>query len=321
MFRVGSLDVLPLVDGHNAFPAPPTVTAKADAELAAHRRYLPPDGRWLCDYGPFLVRTGDRVELLDAGLGPPATPSGVWDPSQAPEHSLAAMAGLFRGFGRSEEYIRTRMDSLADSTVTYGKLEGSLREAGVEPAEVTDVVVTHLHCDHMGWVARNGVPFFPRARIWCHGADVDHFLGADPPDETHFLAMYGVAPTKDRMAPVLGQLETWTTDLVIAPGIELRHFPGHTPGSAVVSISSEGQRGLMVGDVVHCPLELTDLGFSIAADLDPEAAALSRRRLAAEAAQPGTLVFSTHFPGLTAGRLMSRSSDEPTDRSWEWEWE
>jgi glyoxylase-like metal-dependent hydrolase (beta-lactamase superfamily II) len=128
--------------------------------------------------------------------------------------------------------------------------------------------------------------------------------------------MYGVESTKKRMAPVLKQLKVWTTDRVVAPGVSLWHLPGHTPGSSAVTVESGAQRGLMVGDVVHCPLELTDLRFSIAADFDADLARRSKRKLAAAAARPGTFVFSTHFPELAAGRLVGGEAE------WrpEWKW-
>jgi glyoxylase-like metal-dependent hydrolase (beta-lactamase superfamily II) len=315
-FRIGALEVVPIADGCTAIPEPEAISGKSDRELAAHRRYIPGDGRYLTDFGAFVVRAGDQTVLLDAGLGPPPGPSGVWDPVQAPPEAVAAVGDLFRRFGRSEEYVRQRLTRLGESKVAYGDLERNLHAAGVSPESVTDVVLTHLHCDHVGWVARHGVPFFPAARIWCHEADAEYFLGTDAPDERHFLAMYGVESTKTRMAPVHQQLELWRTDRVVAPGVSLWHLPGHTPGSSAVMVESGAQRGIMVGDVVHCPLELTDLRFSIAADFDADLARQSKHKLAALAAQPGTSVFSTHFPELAPGRLVSHEADGRP----EWKW-
>jgi glyoxylase-like metal-dependent hydrolase (beta-lactamase superfamily II) len=315
--RIGGIEILPLLDGHTAGAEPDGVAGHDERVLAPHRNYLPGDGRYLIDFGAYLLRTDDRVILVDAGLGPPPTPTGVWDPSQAPAEAQQAVGELFRRLGRSEESIEARLRQMSDYTVTYGQLGQSLQQAGIAPASVTDVVLTHLHCDHVGWVARDGQPFFPRADIWCHQADIDYFLGPRAPDEAHFMGMYGVRPTKDRMAPVLGQLRPWESSGPVAPGIDLWHLPGHTPGSSVVWLASHGESGVIVGDVIHCPLELVDPHFTIAADLDPAAALAAKSRLIAAATRERSRILSTHFPGLRPGRLVDDGDDH--QRTWSWD--
>ena len=64
-------------------------------------------------------------------------------------------------------------------------------------------------------------------------------------------------------------METWTSDLAIAPGVDLRAAPGHTPGSTVVVISSGTERAILLGDAVHCPVELLEEEWEFMADVDP----------------------------------------------------
>ena len=89
--------------------------------------------------GGFLVRTGERVVLVDTGIG-----------------ALDA-AGL-----RGGEFL----DNLA--------------ALGVSPADVTDVLLTHLHFDHVGWATRHGEIVFPNATYRCDARDWSHFVGPDP---------------------------------------------------------------------------------------------------------------------------------------------
>jgi hypothetical protein len=83
----------------------------------------------------------------------------------------------------------------------------------------------------------------------------------------------------------------------------------------VIVLSSESERAIMVGDVIHCPLELTDPRFSISADVDAAAAHESKRRLAAEASDGSTRLFSTHFPAMRPGRLR----EDGAVRRWSWD--
>ena len=60
-----------------------------------------------------------------------------------------------------------------------GHLLESLAGIGVTPDDVTDVLFTHLHFDHIGWATVDGVPTFPKATYRCDVRDWDHFYGTD----------------------------------------------------------------------------------------------------------------------------------------------
>ena len=98
------------------------------------------------------------------------------------------------------------------------------------PAEVTDVLFTHLHFDHIGWASVDGVPTFPNATYRCDRRDWDHFVGSDD------AATAQLRPVEDRFEP-------WDGDVTIAPGVDTRLCAGHTPGSALIVLSSGDQRG------------------------------------------------------------------------------
>ncbi|WP_054679782.1 MBL fold metallo-hydrolase [Microbacterium sp. No. 7] len=312
---IGDLEVRAVYDGRTRIKEPPGVSALPEEELADHRRYLPGDGGLDVWFGAHLVRTGDRVILLDAGLGPHEAPSRVHVPDPGDRALAEAYRERFRALGRADAEIERRLRGLAAETVEYGHLADSLAFLGVAPADVTDVVVTHLHCDHMGWVSHRDRPFFPNARVWAHEEDVAHFLGEHADDERHFMLMYGVAPTRERMEPVLSRLEPWSSDRTIAPGVDLVHAPGHTPGNALVVLSSRGERGIVTGDTIHCPLELTVPGFGINADVDRVRADATKRDLLRLIETTEAWVGSTHFPGLEFGRLGPAAG---SPRRWEW---
>ena len=209
-----------------------------------------------------------------------------------------------------------RRAGLKQTVVQHGELERSLAGAGVDPHQITDVVLSHLHCDHMGWCSKEGRSFFANADLWVHEADAEWFLGEREYEETALKVMFGVDGTRERMLPALGQIRTWTNDCTIAPGIDVRHTPGHTPGSSIAIISSAGERAMMLGDVIHCPLEMTDEDFSMMADVDPRLAKAAKVALLNEIDDGSVHVASTHFPGMRFGRLLKDETAGKRHFSW-----
>jgi glyoxylase-like metal-dependent hydrolase (beta-lactamase superfamily II) len=222
-----------------------------DSDWEPHRQFLADDGMLEMALGAFLVRTGDHVVLVDAGIG-------VFD------------RGVFKG----------------------GALLDSMRAFGVEPDDVTVVVFTHLHFDHTGWATRDGKPVFRNATYRCDSADWSHFV---PGDER----------ATRKLAPIEGQLQTWDSDGTLLPGLDLRRAPGHTPGSTILVLSSGGSRAMLLGDVVHCPVELVDDEWATIGDVDPVLAKRTRTALARELEGTDTAVAAAHFPGLAFGRLLT----------------
>jgi glyoxylase-like metal-dependent hydrolase (beta-lactamase superfamily II) len=321
--KVGNLDIVQVYDGQMVYAEPPGFPPKDSPEFEPHRDYITPDGRYLADLGGFLVRTGDRLVLLDAGLGPAdhhRHDCGAAGCSHGEYHPGSNIEGIqqYRAWwiatGNTPERADMLVRQLAQQSVVFGYLADSLRRLGVDPADITDVVPSHLHPDHMGWVSHAGASFFPNADIWAHRADVEYFLGENAPSEAGFKLMLGVESTRQRMQPALNQLKIWDTDCTVAPGIDLRHMPGHTPGSSIAVISSQGQRAMLLGDVIHCPLELTSSDFSIMADIDPKLAHASKMKVAHEIENTDIHVASSHFPGLRFGRLLAGEGK----KYWSW---
>jgi glyoxylase-like metal-dependent hydrolase (beta-lactamase superfamily II) len=248
--RLGEIDVEPVHDGTVFFAPTDVLPNTSDAQWEAHRDLLTENGMLAIEIGGFLVRTADRVALVDTGVG--------------------TMKGPFTG----EKFL----DSLAT--------------LGVAPAEVTDVLLTHLHYDHVGWTTRKGAIVFPNATYRCHEQDWAHFVGPD-------------APATKKLAPLVDQLETWSAQGTVLPGVDVLPAPGHTPGSTVVVLSSGTQRALLLGDVAHCPAQLVENEWAALFDVDPAMALQTRTALARELEGGDVLAAGTHFPGMRFGRLVA----------------
>ena len=258
--RVGHLEVVPVFDGSvDVAPTamfrtgPPGMRGADDADWAPHQDLLSADGTVELVFGGFLIRgAGDRLMLVDGGVG-------------AQPH--------------------------AGTGVTGGHLIESLAGIGVMPDDVTDVLFTHLHFDHIGWATVDDAPTFPNATYRCDVRDWDHFYGTDD-DAT------------ERLRGIAGQVQTWDGDGVLANGVNTRLAPGHTPGSALLVLSSGNERAILLGDVVHCAVELLDDEWGGVADVDPKLAQRTRNSLARELEGTDVPVAAAHFPGLQFGRVL-----------------
>jgi glyoxylase-like metal-dependent hydrolase (beta-lactamase superfamily II) len=263
--KIGDISIDGVSDG-SLKARPKHMFNKSELEWEQHSQFLDEKGRLTMDMGGFLVRSGDRLALVDTGIGPHADP---------------ARTGMF-------------MQSLA--------------ALGAAPGEVTDVVLTHLHFDHVGWVSDGEQRLFPNATYRCHEADWEFFMGADPYDDGPAVAWLGGRRVSELLPPVEDRLEVWDGDGTILPGLDVRSAPGHTPGSSVIVISSGSERAMLLGDVVHCPAELLSDDWEALADFDRELARRSRVALARELEGTDIPVAAAHFPGLQFGRLLAGES-------------
>jgi glyoxylase-like metal-dependent hydrolase (beta-lactamase superfamily II) len=189
--------------------------------------------------------------------------------------------------------IDAGMGTISDERRQGGGLPDSLRRHGVDFADVTDVVFTHLHFDHVGWATQKGRVMFPNATYRVHQADWDHFV----------LSPEAAPGAIRKLTPLEGQLETFDSEVELAPGLFARPAPGHSPGHTTFVVADQGERALVLGDAVHVLPELIDPGWRFVHDVDPEAAVEVRDRIVDAVAQTGEPIAASHFPGLRFGRL------------------
>jgi glyoxylase-like metal-dependent hydrolase (beta-lactamase superfamily II) len=186
-----------------------------------------------------------------------------------------------------------------------GTFMRNLAARGVQPRDVTDVVLTHLHFDHIGWATDGERRLFGEATYRCHEADWEFFMGTTSYDDSLAVSFMGGRTSSELLPPILDRLETWSGDETVLPGIDVRSAPGHTPGSSVIVISSGTERAMLLGDVVHCPAELLSNDWEMIGDVDKQLAQESREALARELEGSEIPAAAAHFPGLRFGRLLT----------------
>jgi glyoxylase-like metal-dependent hydrolase (beta-lactamase superfamily II) len=189
-----------------------------------------------------------------------------------------------------------------DPLLTGGALPARLAAVGLRPEDVPTIALSHPHPDHVGWLATpEGELVFPRARVVMAAADWEHFVRA----RTGSLAEHLHAALLDlydrgRLTLLAGE-EPVTSSVTALPA------PGHTPGHTVFVVHDRGERALLLGDAVHCPQQLTHADWGALGDVDRALARRTREWLQRDLEQHGGVAVGSHFPELTALRLLGGS--------------
>ncbi|WP_414462543.1 MBL fold metallo-hydrolase [Hyphomicrobium sp. DY-1] len=265
--RVGDIDVLVISDG--VLPLP-TAMLGPNVEAADRADWLKemflPPDAFDWALNAVVVRSGGRTILIDAGLG-----------SDPDLHLPRA-----------------------------GQLIKRLEAAGIDLSTVTDVVLTHMHMDHVGGLLVDGVKdrLRPDLRIHVAAAEIAFW---ESPDFSR-TAMPPGFPDALRVAAqrfvqeYSGQLQRFDEEQEVAPGVIVYRTGGHTPGHSVVRLASGGDRLMFAGDAMFAVgFEHPDWhnGF----EHDPEEAARVRIRLLRELAETGSMLVATHLSFPSVGRV------------------
>ena len=185
----------------------------------------------------------------------------------------------------------------------WGELLNDFAAHGLKPEDVDMVVMTHAHRDHIGWnvVSQDGeyVPTFPNARYYVSAKDWE--ACHDPAlIETRFPN----AP--DCVWPLegLGVLELMEGEYSLTSELTMIPTPGHTPGHMSINVSSQGERGLVLGDVLHNTVQIENTDWVSRADIDPEQTRITRRDLMNRLEQEGIPVAAVHLASPGFGRIV-----------------
>lgn len=185
---------------------------------------------------------------------------------------------------------------------TAGRVLANLKASGYSPEQVDEIVITHMHGDHIGGASSS---VFPNATLRIDKRDSDFWLAPEQVAKggdggKAIAALVKGFADAGRFKPFEGS----PGGVEIAPGVKAFPAYGHTPGHSNFVAESKGQKMMFWGDLMHvAAVQFPDPSVTIQFDSDPKAARPAREAAYAAAAKDGYYVAVTHvsFPGI--GRL------------------
>jgi len=214
-------------------------------------------------------------------------------------HSPEEIGEVLKASGAPTDTVTLSVDALLVKepervilidTGVGGALQQSLAQAGTKPEEVTDILITHSHPDHMGGLVKDGKLAFPKATIRMSSA------------EWEFARKN--AQLEDVVKVIEGNVKTFNPGVEVVPQITSVGLKGHTPGHVGYEIVSGKEKLLDIGDTVHSSIiSLVKPEWLVGFDNDEKGGEKNRIDTLKKLAKDKELVFTPHFPFPGVGRI------------------
>jgi glyoxylase-like metal-dependent hydrolase (beta-lactamase superfamily II) len=192
-----------------------------------------------------------------------------------------------------------------DFQPSAGRLAEALEAAGIAAEDVTHVVFTHAHPDHLWGVLDDfDEPVFANAAHMIGQAEFDYWTDPATVDRIGAARTTFAVGAARRLGVLADGLTLLADGQAVLPGITARLTPGHTPGHLSFEIGSGGDRALVIGDAIgnhHVAMAHPD--WQSGSDQDPALAAQTRAALVGSVAAEGLVVVGFHLPDGGIGRI------------------
>ncbi|MBX2884376.1 MAG: MBL fold metallo-hydrolase [Granulosicoccus sp.] len=268
-FRLGSMRVCVIDDARFTFPAQAFAANQPQGTIEPFlaRFGLPTDSVSL-HMQLTLVESGAHKVLIDTGMGDVTFPG---------------------------------------NDVDNGRLEYGLAALGLKPADITAVIISHGHPDHIGSCSRKGKPAFKNATYYMPPSELEFWTQRPDSDDDFMNFMLGVGNAQ--LEPIRELIKPYADGDEIVPGITAISAPGHTLGHHAFLLHDGDAKLLhMIDTAVHYLVGVEEPDWALGVEMNPEEALLTRRSLFAKAANEKVLVAGYHFPFPGIGRIVERDS-------------
>jgi glyoxylase-like metal-dependent hydrolase (beta-lactamase superfamily II) len=265
-FKLGAFEGTVVSDGPLGLGDPSETflgSSKEAVKKALSDNFLAPDNVVL-EQNVLVLNTGSNLVLFDNGTG-------------------AAGAKNFNG--------------------KTGKLLANLKAAGIDPKDITALVITHCHIDHCwGIMSDDGQRNFPNAQIYVAQNDLEWWT--NEANGTKDWIKDFIAGARRNLVPNRERIVFVKDGQEVLPGIQAISTPGHTVGHTCYMLTSEGKSLCNIGDLTHHQILLMEtprLEFSF--DTDPKQSAQSRVKTLDMLASQKIPMLAYHYPWPGIGHI------------------
>lgn len=255
---------------------------------------------------------GFQVLAVKDGARPSGAPGEIFGLNQPPE-TLAAL--LTQNFLPTDQFVNSFSPTLVDTGSNVilfdtglgkqgraqgvGRLIEGLAAAGYMPEDISIVVITHMHGDHIGGLMEDGKPAFPKARYITGQVEYDFWTDAaragTPAEGNQKSVLANVKPLAEKMTFLKDGGE-------VVSGITAMLAPGHTPGMLNFNIESQGKRLILAADTVnHYVLSLQRPEWEVRFDMDKAQGAATRKKVLDMIATDKVAFLGYHMPFPAVG--------------------
>lgn len=259
-FKLGDFEGTVVWDGYihhgyeGIYPnAAPEEMARLQADYRLPSDHIP------MDLNPVVMNTGDKLFLIDTGMG------------------------------QTVQWFGDKM----------GRLLENLAAAGISPADIDAVLMTHLHPDHAyGLILPDGSPAFPNAEVWCTEADWAEWTNPDNLRLNGFRAPW-TGGVLDAIKPYRDRIRLFTAGDTIFPGVSTFSVAGHAAGMVAYLFESRGEKVIFTGDVCHHQVydpHHPEWFFHMDYDTDPQQGADAKVAIFQKVVAEGIRFHGYHFP-------------------------
>lgn len=264
--QIGNVEITAVIDAEvPRAPREACFPALPDEAFAPFRAFMADDGVSIpITVTSYLVRSAGKLILVDTGIG-----------------------------GKPRPYF------------PVGRLPDALAEHGVTVEDIDIVLATHIHIDHVGWhttaVGEAFAPTFPNATYVFNRPEWEFFTSpAESAADDRLYVRDSVLPLRDAAIDVqLVEGEHRLTE-----DLTLLQTPGHTPAHVSVAIASQGESGVIIGDVCHHPAQVTHTDWCPIFDMNPVLSARSREALMQTIETERMTMLAGHFAAPGFGRIV-----------------
>jgi glyoxylase-like metal-dependent hydrolase (beta-lactamase superfamily II) len=262
-YKVGDIEVNVVTDGVNRGKLMPNFVTNAKDEDVRNALAAAHRDREIFDntFTPVVINNGGKLTLIDTGTG---------------EANFAASKG------------------------TAGQFTNNLQAAGISPAAIDTVIISHYHGDHMNGLLRaDGSLAFPNAEILVPAVEHKYWMDDGEMSRAPKGRIEGLFKNTRRVfsGDVLKRTRTYEWDKEVVPGILATGTPGHSPGHSSLIVSSGSAKVYVQGDVTHVPyLFARNPGWHAFYDQDPAAAEATRRKVYDMLVAEKMMVQGFHYP-------------------------
>jgi len=276
--------------GLGTIPRP--ARALADFNLGDHKLSVLSDGHLSLPVSFLLPdRTPEEIETLFA-------PHGMSTAGLTPDCNITLLRS-------ADRLVLFDVGAGGNFQPSAGALPSALEDAGIDPTDITDVILTHAHPDHLwGMLDDFDDPLYPEATVWVPEAEWTYWRASDTLDKTPEARKSFVVGAQARFEAIEDQVQLVKPGQEVLPGVEAFDTSGHTPGHMSYVVHSASESVMVLGDAItNAVISFEQPGWVSGSDQDPEKGIATRVRLLDRLATDQSRIIGFHLPEPGHGRV------------------